>query len=353
MMFSIPKRNSFFSILLTLSVFIGGNTAFGQVVIEPVETINLYEQVNISERSPVITCVDLDKNGRLLAIGGDDRTVRLWDLQRKEFVMQLQDHLDWVRGLTFSPDRTRLATVGQDGQIKIWNTETGSLVRTVRDTVRGAQKIVFHPNGTRFAVCGFDRNVRIYDTTNGSLLETLLSPGTGNRAIAYSADGAFLAVAGRSGVIRVWRTTDTRTPVDLKGDQRRVNALAFNSSGTMIATAGDGPFVMLWNPTDGQLLGNLPERPGKTFSLAFCGDTYLASGESDNAIRIWDLSKKQQTATLMGHTGTISTMIFEESSQRLITGSFDTSVRFWPTSGELTAPTSGPAFAAPIAPSFF
>jgi WD40 repeat protein len=86
---------------------------------------------------------------------------------------------------------------------------------------------------------------------------------------------------------------------------------------------------MIWKPTDGTLLQSLQERPGKTFSLVFCGQTLLASGESDNAIRIWDIAQNRNTLTLLGHTGTISTMIYESTSNKLISGSFDTSLRFW------------------------
>jgi len=61
----------------------------------------------------------------------------------------------------------------------------------------------------------------------------------------------------------------------------------------------------------------------------FCGENRLASGESDNAIRIWDITAKKQTATLLGHSGTISSMRFDEKSGKLISGSFDTTIRFW------------------------
>lgn len=298
-------------------------------ILEPSETIRLYEQVANINRVPVITCIDLEKNGRLLAIGGDDCIVRLWDVQAKGFIRELQEHLDWVRGLAFSPDQTRLATVGQDGQIKLWDVQNGALVRSLKGSVRGTQKVLFHPNGSQFAVCGFEKNVRVYDAATGNLLKTLETHGTSNKAIAFSPDGSLLAVGGRTGVIRVWKTSDYQQLTDLKGDGRRVHTVAFSLDGSQLASGGDGPFIMIWKPTDGTLLQSLQERPGKTFSLVFCGQTLLASGESDNAIRIWDIAQNRNTLTLLGHTGTISTMIYESASNRLISGSFDTSLRFW------------------------
>jgi len=86
---------------------------------------------------------------------------------------------------------------------------------------------------------------------------------------------------------------------------------------------------MLWEPREGKLLRVFSERPGKTFALTFCGDNVLASGESDNMVRLWNPSTGEQTAILSGHTGTVTSMIFVPSTRELITGGFDASVRFW------------------------
>jgi WD40 repeat protein len=46
-------------------------------------------------------------------------------------------------------------------------------------------------------------------------------------------------------------------------------------------------------------------------------------------VRLWNPATGQQIAYLSGHTGTVSTMVYEPKTQQLITGGFDTSVRFW------------------------
>jgi WD40 repeat protein len=118
----------------------------------------------------------------------------------------------------------------------------------------------------------------------------------------------------------------------------------------MLAAGGEGPFVMLWNPQNGSLIRIFTERPGKTFSLAFCGNDVLASGESDNMARLWDTATGQQIATLSGHTGTVSTMTFEPKTRSLVTGSFDASVRFWTLPRmEMTISPDGPVLLA-VAP---
>src|SRR4051812_41113999 len=56
-------------------------------------------------------------DGRLLAAGGDDMKVRLWDLASGELLFTLSQHTDWVRALAFSPDGQLLASGGWNGKV--------------------------------------------------------------------------------------------------------------------------------------------------------------------------------------------------------------------------------------------
>ena len=300
-----------------------------QPVVEATEVVRLHDEIGRNSPIPIVKCIDVEQQGHLLAFGGDDHIVRLWNVLDQKFVSQLRGHREAIRGLAFSPDASRLATVAQDGQIHFWNVRDGRLLRSLNEPVRGTRQITFQPDGSRFAVCGFDKNVHVYDSATYRLLATLPAHDTNNEAIAYSADGSLLAVGGRTGVVRIWQTSDNGHLTDIEGDGRRVRAIAFSPDGSQLATGGEGPFIMLWNPQNGKLTRILTERPGKTFALTFCGNDKLASGESDNMVRLWNSVTGRQIATLSGHTGTISTMAYESKSQKLITGSFDASVRFW------------------------
>ncbi|MCL2711231.1 MAG: WD40 repeat domain-containing protein [Planctomycetaceae bacterium] len=300
-----------------------------QTVIEATKIVRLHDEIGRNSPIPIVKSLDLGQQGQLLAFGGDDHIVRLWNIQSQRFVAPLRGHREAILGLTFSPDAARLATVAQDGQIHFWNVRDGNRLRTLNEPVRGTRVIMFKSDGSRFAVSGYDNNVRIYDAATYQLVATLPTHDTNNEAIAYSTDGSLLAVGGRTGVVRIWRTSDNRHLTDIEGDGRRVRAIAFSPDGSSLATGGDGPFIMLWNPQTGKLIRIFNERPGRTFSLAFCGSETLASGESDNMVRLWDPATGKQIATLSGHTGTISTMTYEPKSQHLVTGSFDASVRFW------------------------
>ena len=337
-----------FSVVLAICVVLAAGIQApmvrAQTVIEATKVVRLHDEIGRTSSIPIVKYLDLERQGQLLALGGDDHIVRLWDVQDRRFIAQLREHSESVRGVAFSPNADRLATVSQDGQIHIWNVQNNRRIHTLRETVRGMRRITFQPDGTRFAVCGFDQNIRIYDAQTYRLVATLPAHGTNNEAIVYSNDGTMLAVGGRTGVVRIWRTADNSHLTDIKGDGRRVRALAFSPDDSQLATGGDGPFIMLWSPQNGRLIRIFAERPGKTFALVFCGSDMLASGESDNMVRLWNPATGTQTAILSGHTGTISTMTFVPQTQKLVTGSFDASVRFWTLPDKEIPPLPMPVF---------
>ena len=73
----------------------------------------------------------------------------------------------------------------------------------------------------------------------------------------------------------------------------------------------------------------LPQRPGKIRALEFCGEKLLAAGDTDNVVRLWNLSSKSEENKLLGHTGTVAALAYNPQAETLISGSFDTTVRAW------------------------
>ena len=72
-------------------------------------------------------------------------------------------------------------------------------------------------------------------------------------------------------------------------------------------------------------------------AISFCSQDQLASGGSDNAIRIWDLKLLREVNRLVGHTGSIVSLDCNYERRLLVSGSFDTTARVW----RLDEPASG------------
>jgi WD40 repeat protein len=111
-------------------------------------------------------------DGRLASAGGGpgDRgasgfgELKIWDLSTRR-VLNLRGHTGMVEGLACSPDGRRLATGSDDRTVKLWDTTTGEEVFTLRGHTAGVLCVAFSPDGRRIASGGWDRTVRVWDTS--------------------------------------------------------------------------------------------------------------------------------------------------------------------------------------------
>jgi WD40 repeat protein len=119
---------------------------------------------------------------------------------------------------------------------------------------------------------------------------------------------------------------------------RRVRDLVFSDDGSQLALGGDGQFIHLLQSRTGAEILRLPSR-GRVLSLAYCGPSQLAAGNSDNTIRIWNLTYQQEEARLVGHRGSVSALAFHPATSSLVSGSYDTTVRIWNLGGDTPTTT--------------
>ena len=105
----------------TLAVAAGVAGRSGAVALLDLETGAM---TPIQQATDEILAVALSADGKWLATGGTDSTVRVWNLETKAAPLALKGHTDWISSLAFSPDAKLLASGSADKTARIWKTDT-------------------------------------------------------------------------------------------------------------------------------------------------------------------------------------------------------------------------------------
>jgi len=94
------------------------------------------------------------------------KLITVLDANKLDTIMILTGHRDWVSSVSYSPDGRYIASGGDDGTIKIWDATTGALVRTLKGHSYGVSRVSYSPDGRYIFSCGSDATVRVWTLDN-------------------------------------------------------------------------------------------------------------------------------------------------------------------------------------------
>jgi len=177
-------------------------------------------------------------DGALLAAGGDDDVVRLWQVDGRERVAELPGHSNDVLCLAFSPDGRTLASGSQDQTIRLWDVDERNEAQVLRGHQAGIDSVAFSPDGNQVATAGADRMLKLWNAATGENIATLQNNCGRIHAVAFSPDGRTLAAGCENGSVNLWDVKTRQQTLTLTEHDGPVRFVQFTSGGEILVSAG-------------------------------------------------------------------------------------------------------------------
>jgi WD40 repeat protein/serine/threonine protein kinase/tetratricopeptide (TPR) repeat protein len=304
-------------------------------------------------------------DNRHLAVAGAE-VVEVWDVGAPKRVRELKGHSKWVYGVAYSADGKWLATGGWDRTIKLRDADTGSEKLTIFAHDGFVLDLSFSPDGGVLASTSEDRSVRLWEVPSGRPLGVLHGHSDFVQVVAFSPDGGVLASGGLEGTMKVW---DRRSsfPVVFDGHTGWVGRVWYRRDGRRVVTAPfahqvAGESTKGWDPSTGEsdpaLTGIDPDKlgdeylPPAVFPPDYGPPRAVTSPDGKLIIRVWagaverpmadrskdyaknsvevlDAKSGHVLHTLIGHTAEVRGLAFSPDGRRIVTSSWDRSIKLW------------------------
>lgn len=242
----------------------------------------------------VVKTLAFSPDGKLLASGGDDRSLKIWDVKSTlaQATHPAAGRDARIHDVAFSPDGARLASASEDGTLRLWNAETGKEERVIHRSGLPQYAIVFTSDGKRLYAGGGDRRVRLWNPSTGVPVQSW-DMDAEVTCLSLAPDGTALALGTHDGGVRLLDPHTGEEWFRCRPHRERVNALVFHPNSKEFASGSQDLSVARIEAGTGEIIQTLWPHFQRITALLYAGDPpRLHSAATDGSLHAWSNLKK-------------------------------------------------------------
>lgn len=242
----------------------GKGAQSGKVVLFDVKTGK--RLATVGQELDVVLAADVTADGKLVALGGPKKTVKVYSVADGKQLYELKKHTDWITALEFSPDGTRLATGDRSGGIFLWESTSGGSVGNLADHKDSITSLSWRGDGQLLASGSEDGQIIVWNVGDGFPVATMAkahqpkppqgtfgTPPGGVLSVQFAPDGRVVSV-GRDSTIRIWGV-DGKQKSTSAASPALLTKVAVSSDGKLCIAGDFQGRVIIWDGKASMTLG--------------------------------------------------------------------------------------------------
>ncbi|MEH2011651.1 nSTAND1 domain-containing NTPase [Nostoc sp.] len=275
-----------------------------------------------------VTSVSISPDGKMLASGSEDKTVKLWSLESRKFQTSKANDVNEYEGnkvnevneVSFSPNGQIVSSVN-NSEVKLWERD-GTLKTTLPEN---KSKISFSADSQKLVSASQLNTLQLWQQ-DGTFLKSYQGKFLDG---SFSPDGQTIAVVRNNNTVEL-SSSDGKLIKILSGHKDKVYQISFSPNGEIIATASEDKTIKLWR-RDGTLITSL-NGLNKVSKISFSPDVEtLVTSSEDKTIKLW----RRNGTLVTSFNGDIKNIGFSRNSEAFVILSSDNTVRFLRRDGKL------------------
>ena len=277
-----------------------------------------------------VTSVAYSPDGKFLLSGGEDQTLKLWEVASGKEVRTFTGNRGAVTSVAFSPEGNLAVSGSDDSTLRLWEVASGRELQATESLGWKVTSVTFSPNGRFVASAADDNQVKLWALPKMERVRAFTGHAWRVTSVAFSPDGNFSLSGSEDDSLKLWDVAKGQEVRTFRNGLANVTCVAFSPDGRFGLSGGRDKAVKLWNLASGREVQRFDGHSQPVRSVAFTHDgRFAVSASEDGTIKVWDLGTGKELRTFSGHTAAVTGVAVSPDSRNLASSSADGSVRIW------------------------